>query len=90
MFGGPIQSHRRGGRASGAVSSMGSLRRVSPQVVDAVVTHRAMPWSSAPLAVWIVGVAVLTRHQAVQVGAVFGLVYGLGPATAAVRPPDWS
>ena len=75
--------------ASGAVSLvLGSLAAYHRRWVDAVVTHMsdAMVLLPALLAVWIVGVGRPDEtFGAVQVGAVFGLVYGLGPATAAVR-----
>jgi peptide/nickel transport system permease protein len=74
---------------SGVVSlCLGSLAAYHRKWVDAVVTHTsdAMVLLPALLAVWVVGLGRPdASFGALQVGAVFGLVYGLGPATAAVR-----
>lgn len=67
---------------------LGSVAAYHRRWVDAVVTHTsdAMVLLPALLAVWIIGVGRPdASFGALEVGAVFGFVYGLGPATAAVR-----
>lgn len=67
---------------------LGSVAAYRRDWVDGLVTHTsdAMVLLPALLAVWILGVGRPDdEFGALQVGLGFGLVYGLGPATAAVR-----
>lgn len=67
---------------------LGSIAAYERGWVDKVVTHvsDAMVFLPALLAVYIIGVGSdLRAFSALDVGITFGILYGLGPATATVR-----
>lgn len=67
---------------------MGSVAAYRRDWLDGLITHTsdAMVLLPALLAVWVLGVGRPDEQfGALQVGLAFGLVYGIGPATAAVR-----
>lgn len=67
---------------------LGSIAAYRRGWVDSVVTHvsDAMVFLPALLAVYIIGVGSdLRAFSALDVGITFGILYGLGPATATVR-----
>ena len=67
---------------------LGSIAAYRRGWVDSVVTHvsDAMVFLPALLAVYIIGVGSdLQAFSALDVGITFGILYGLGPATATVR-----
>lgn len=77
------------GLATGVVSLvLGSVAAYKRGWLDGIVTHLsdAMVFLPALLAVYIIGVgADVSGFGAWQVGLTFGVLYGLGPATATVR-----
>lgn len=67
---------------------LGSIAAYRKGWVDSVITHvsDAMVFLPALLAVYVIGIgADLTAFSALDVGITFGVLYGLGPATATVR-----
>lgn len=67
---------------------LGSIAAYRKGWVDSVITHvsDAMVFLPALLAVYIIGIgADLTSFGALDVGVTFGVLFGLGPATATVR-----
>ncbi|HJS71307.1 MAG TPA: ABC transporter permease [Acidimicrobiia bacterium] len=77
------------GLTIGVVSLLlGSIAAYKKGLVDSLITHfsDAMVFLPAILAVWIIGIgADSTSFGALEVGVTFGVIYGLGPATATVR-----
>jgi peptide/nickel transport system permease protein len=77
------------GLASGLVAIvLGSIAAYRKGWIDGFVTHLsdAMVFLPALLAVYIIGVgADSASFGALEVGLTFGVLYGLGPATATVR-----
>lgn len=77
------------GLATGLVALlMGSLAAYKRGWVDSLVTHfsDAMVVLPALLAIYVIGVgADSAAFGALEVGLTFGVLYGLGPATATVR-----
>lgn len=77
------------GLAIGVVSLLfGSIAAYRRGWIDSIVTHLsdAMVFLPALLAVYIIGVGQDTgEFGALAVGITFGVLYGLGPATATVR-----
>lgn len=77
------------GLATGVVSLLlGSIAAYRRGWVDGVVTHfsDAMVLLPALLAVYVIGIGQdSTAFGAIEVGITFGVLYGMGPATATVR-----